>query len=253
MKNKVKFLVFATGVGLMIIFTTVSLHKAVLDKQVNADKEELTFEIVWNGPTDQKIVALTFDDGPHPRYTPQILELLEEHDIKATFFVLGKHVERYPEVVKKMVAQGHEVGNHTYSHINVRETSKEKIEEEFEKTQRAIFSITGVRSQVFRPPFGFYNENTIAIAKEAGSKIILWSMHQDSKDWSNPGVYKIVQTVLSKTQNGDIILLHDYVEGESQTLEALKEILPELKDRGYKFVTISQIIEMNAVADIKND
>ncbi|AOY75894.1 polysaccharide deacetylase family protein [Clostridium formicaceticum] len=253
MKKKLKVDYLAVTCSIMIVFMGLFIYRMVLTRQINSDKVEYGSEIVWNGPTDQKIVALTFDDGPHPRYTPKILDLLKEYDIKATFFVLGKHVERYPETVKRMIAEGHEIGNHTYSHINVRESSKEKIEEEFEKTQRAVFSLTGVKPQFFRPPFGFYNEATVGIAREAGCKIILWSTHQDSKDWSNPGIYKIIETVLTKTQNGDIILLHDYVEGESQTLEALKEILPELKNRGYSFVTISQVIEMNALEDIKND
>ncbi|SHJ80751.1 polysaccharide deacetylase family protein [Tepidibacter formicigenes] len=208
-------------------------------------------ELVWNGPRDKKVIALTFDDGPHPRITPKILDLLKKYDVKATFFVLGKHVQFYPEPLKRIKEEGHEIGNHTFSHIDVKNTSEKKIQEEFEKTQDEVFSVIGEKPTVFRPPFGYYNKAVKKVAKKYGVKIILWSTSQDTKDWSNPGVEKIVRTVLNNICNGDIILLHDYVEGRSQTYEALKVILPELKERGYKFVTISQLIDMNNNENIK--
>ncbi|WP_202976472.1 polysaccharide deacetylase family protein [Anaerophilus nitritogenes] len=200
-------------------------------------------EIINKGSEDKKMIALTFDDGPHPRFTPKILDLLKEYDAKATFFVIGKHVEAYPEVLKIVAKEGHEIGNHTFSHIDTKQTSSIKVEEELKKTQEIIFNTTGIKSKVFRPPFGFYNSQIIDIAHKYDCKIVLWSPHQDAKDWNYPGVDNIVHQVLSKVQNGDIILLHDYVEKDCQSIEALKTILPELKSRGYKFVTISELIK----------
>ncbi|SHH47259.1 polysaccharide deacetylase family protein [Tepidibacter thalassicus] len=229
----------------MMIVNVIKINGVFFDKLMNND------ELIWNGPRDKKIVALTFDDGPHPRITPKILDLLKKYNVKATFFVLGKHVHFYPEPLKRIKEEGHEIGNHTFSHIDVKNTSKKKIEEEFEKTQNEIFSVVGEKPSIFRPPFGFYNKIVKEIAKKYGVKIVLWSTDKDTKDWSNPGVDKIVKTILNNIRNGDIILLHDYVEGKSQTYEALKIILPKLKERGYKFVTISELIKMNDYKNMK--
>lgn len=201
-------------------------------------------EVIWRGPTDKKVVAITFDDGPHPRFTPEILDLLDQYQAKATFFVIGKHVKLYPEIVKREIDSGHEIGNHTFSHINIRASSSERIWKEFQDTQEVIYKATGKKARLFRPPYGIYNNMIKNIASQAGCNVVLWSTHQDARDWSNPGVDKIVNTVLTKTRNGDIILLHDYVEGESQTVEALKTILPQLKEKGFVFVTISELLGM---------
>ena len=202
-------------------------------------------KLISYGSKEQTIIALTFDDGPHPKYTTEILDLLNEYNIKATFFVLGKFAEQYPEIIKRQAKEGHEIGNHTYSHINVKKVSKEKIQEEFNKTQEIILSLAGVESKVFRPPYGIFDEKIISAINKACS-IVLWSQNEDHKDWSNPGVKKIADTILSQIENGDIILLHDYVyHNESHTVEALKIILPELKNKGYKFVTLSELIEIS--------
>ncbi|QUH20162.1 polysaccharide deacetylase family protein [Alkaliphilus sp. B6464] len=203
-------------------------------------------QVITEGTREEKVIALTFDDGPHPEFTPQILDLLKEYEAKATFFILGKQAKLYPDLVKREVEEGHELGNHTFSHIDVKKASKEKIREEFQKTQDTIYLITGIKPKVFRPPYGFYNEKTIDVANENGCKIILWSRNQDSKDWSSPGVDKIVNTVITKTENGDIILLHDYIEGNSHTVDALKVILPHLKNKGYRFVTVSELLDLSS-------
>lgn len=200
-------------------------------------------EIVWEVPTDEKIIALTFDDGPDPMDTPEILELLKKYDIKATFFVVGKKVEMYPELAKREAFEGHELANHTYSHLYLnKQMSEERIHNEIVKAEETIFNITGQRPTLFRPPGGFYNEKVIRVLKSSGYQIIMWSWHQDARDWDRPGVHKIVNSILQKTQKGDIVLLHDYVEGKTQTIEALKQILPKLKERGFRFVTVSELL-----------
>ena len=202
-------------------------------------------KIINHGPKEEKLIALTFDDGPHPQYTEEILDILKEYDAKATFFVLGKFAELYPEIIKRQSREGHEIGNHTYSHIDIKKSTKDKLLDEYEKTQNIIAKLTDNKPKLFRPPYGSFNNNTIDIVEMDNSIIVLWSSHQDSKDWSNPDVKKIVNSTLSNVKNGDIILFHDYVYYEkSNTVEALKEILPELKNRGYKFVTISELINL---------
>lgn len=203
--------------------------------------------IVSKGITTEKIIALSFDDGPHPKYTIQILDLLKQYDIKATFFVLGMHAESFPDIIRRQVAEGHEVGNHSYSHVNMRKASKKVIKEEFEKTQDIIYSITNIKPKLFRPPYGNYSDEVIKVVSSDDSSIVLWTFYQDSKDWSNPGIDAIVNTTLSKVQNGDIILFHDYVyKPESNTVEALKEIIPKLIEEGFQFVTISELISISS-------
>lgn len=204
-------------------------------------------KIVNHGSVEEHVIALTFDDGPHPKYTNEILDLLKEYDVKATFFVLGKLAEAYPDIIKRQWKEGHEIGNHTYSHIDTKKVTKEVLLEEYEKTQNIIFELTNNKPKLFRPPYGSFNNNTIDIMETNNSVIVLWSAHQDSKDWKNPEVKNIVNTTLSNLRNGDIILFHDYVYFEnSNTIEALKKIIPELKKRGYRFVTVSELMNLES-------
>nr|WP_261381632.1 polysaccharide deacetylase family protein [Paenibacillus cremeus] len=199
-------------------------------------------EVVWNVQTDQKLIALTFDDGPNPVYTPQILDLLAQYQAKATFFVLGKRVKMYPAVAIREVNEGHEIANHTFDHHFLKNYPPERLVEEIRQTQEVIFDITEQMPHVFRPPGGFYNEALLKSMKEDKLTVVMWSWYQDTKDWRKPGTDKIVQTVLGNVHNGDIVLFHD-LEGDcSQTVEALKRILPELKKQGYEFVTVSDLI-----------
>lgn len=210
--------------------------------------------IVSKGTTTKKIIALSFDDGPHPEYTIQILDLLKQYNAKATFFVLGMHAESYPDIIRREASEGHEIGNHSYSHINMRKASKKVIKEEFEKTQEIIYSISNIRPKLFRPPYGNYNDEVIEVVSSDDSSVVLWTFYQDSKDWSNPGVDLIVDTTLSKIQNGDIVLFHDYVyKPKSNTVEALKRILPELIEEGYQFVTISELISISNERQVLSD
>jgi polysaccharide deacetylase family sporulation protein PdaB len=209
-------------------------------------------DIVWEVPIDEKVIALTFDDGPDPADTPAILDLLKQYEVKATFFVIGKKANWYPELVKREVLEGHEIANHTYNHIYFNKQMTEySIQKEILKAEQTILSITGKKPKLFRPPGGFYSENVIRVLQKSGYKLIMWSWHQDSKDWNRPGVNKIVRSVLEKTRNGDIVLLHDYVEGKTQTIEALKQILPKLKERGYRFVTVSELLTYRKSTTIK--
>lgn len=199
---------------------------------------------VWEVPIDKKVIALTFDDGPSPRYTPEILEILKKYHAKATFFVVGQQALIYPELTKKIQRQGNEVANHTYSHPNFRKLSSDQIREQITEAGEAIESITNEKPRLFRPTGGYYNENIIDIARAEGYTVVLWSWDQDTKDWSKPGVHKIVKNVIAHASNGDIILFHDQIRGRSQTVQALKEIVPKLEEKGYRIVTVSEMLDM---------
>lgn len=189
-----------------------------------------------------KLVALTFDDGPHPVYTGQILDILKIHNASATFFVIGKNAEEYPELIKREVAEGHEIGNHTYSHPNMKNISVDEALDEIKKTQDIIFEIAGESPVIFRSPGGIFSEELVGAVMGINCKSILWSWKQDTRDWSKPGVKSIVDTVINNINDGDIILFHDYNSAGSPTPAALEIIIPKLKEMGYSFVTVSELI-----------
>ncbi|NMP09411.1 polysaccharide deacetylase family protein [Paenibacillus polymyxa] len=199
-------------------------------------------DIVWEVPTHRKLIALTFDDGPDESNTPAILDLLQKYDAKATFFVVGSRVEKLPHLVKREREEGHEVGNHTFLHSSFQYISRNKALSELNQGQASIVQATGAGTHLFRPPGGSYNDTLVKLSKEKGLKIILWSWHQDTLDWRKSGVHRIADKVLRNARNGDIVLMHDYVHQSTQTVDALKIILPELKRRGYSFVTVSELL-----------
>ncbi|WP_438435466.1 polysaccharide deacetylase family protein [Gorillibacterium sp. sgz500922] len=207
------------------------------------DYYEARGDIVWEVPMAEKLIALTFDDGPDPEETPPILDLLNQYQAKATFFVLGRKVDQYPELAAREVLEGHEIANHTYTHRYFnRPITQELLSSEIKRTDEAVLRATGRKPVLFRPPGGYYGQAVVDGAKRAGCKTVLWSWHQDTEDWNRPGTEKIIRKVLTNARNGDIILFHDHVEGKSQTLAALQRILPELSKRGYRFVTVSELL-----------
>lgn len=201
--------------------------------------------IIKRGNDDEKIIALTFDDGPDKDFTPQVLDILKKNDIKATFFVVGENVGWNPEILKRQYEEGHEIGNHTFTHINVSKRRYEDIYKEINDTQEAVKKVIGEEPKLFRPPYRAISKDMCNIIKKKDMNIILWS-NLDPRDWSNPGVNYIVDTITSKVQNGTIILLHDYNNlrsKKSQTIQALEIVIPKLKEMGYKFVTVSELID----------
>lgn len=225
-----------------LVFSSIYFENKVVSVYTSS---KTPVSIISSGSKETKSIALTFDDGPHPIYTVQILDILKEYNIQATFFVLGIHAEKYPDVIKRQNEEGHEIGNHSYSHINMRKTSISTIQKEFEKTQNIVYSITNKKPNLFRPPYGIYNNDVTNVISSNNSSIVLWTFYQDSKDWSNPGVNIIADTTLNKISNGDIILFHDYIyKSESNTVDALKIIIPKLIQEGYKFVTISELMNL---------
>jgi polysaccharide deacetylase family sporulation protein PdaB len=190
-------------------------------------------------PTSHKVAALTFDDGPLSKTTPEILAVLREKKVKATFFVIGENVERFPLLVKQEIDEGHEVGSHSYTHPLLHKLAKNLVARELNKTDD-IISMYAPKPMLFRPPQGKYNSTISKLARENGYTIILWSI--DTLDWRHPPVGKVASAVLENIKPGSIILLHDGITN-SPTPEALGFIIDGLRDRGYDLVTVSELLQ----------
>lgn len=196
---------------------------------------------LYSGNPSLPEIALTFDDGPNPPYTGQILALLQQYHVKATFFVIGSQAAAYPSLVELEYQQGNVVGNHTWTHPNLTVLSPAAIRNELQSTSSEIEAITGKLPVVFRPPGGNFNNTVQSIAASLGLSTILWNV--DPRDWSRPGTGVIIQRVLSAVHNGSIILMHDGGGDRSQTVAAFSTILPTLEQRGFQFVTVPRMIQ----------
>lgn len=239
MNTKIIFIVL-----FLIVFSATQAEASVFrDTRENYEK---TGNVIWEVNTKEKIVALTFDDGPHPIFTPQILDLLAKYKAKATFFAAGNKVERFPEVLKRVAKEGHEIANHTYSHIYSSRIPAEKLTEELQKTDSIIKNITGQQPTLYRPVGGMHNDVIIDTAIKNGKTVILWSWHMDSKDWSRPPAGKMSKQIITGVKPGNIILFHDWIGSEytetSQTVVALEDILKYLIKNGYECVTVSEMM-----------
>ncbi len=195
---------------------------------------------VYSHANESKKIALTFDDGPHYKYTAEILDILAENHAKATFFVVGQLAERYPELVLRELAEGHEVANHTYSHPKLAKLTPRELSEELTKCERVLNEIADYRPKLFRPPEGYLGHATETIAAESDYTPVLWTV--DTRDWAHTPVETIVATVLERTESGSIILCHDFIGRDSPTPDALRELLPRLKEEGYELVTVSELL-----------
>ena len=220
-------------------------------EKLNRFELEKTGDIIWDVKMDEKVIALTFDDGPHPIYTPQILELLSKYNAKATFFVIGSRVEKYPSIVKREFEEGHEIANHTYSHeFKKHLITPEFLKSELRKTEKSIYQVTGQRPVFYRPVGGQYTMPIIKAANDEGYRVMMWSWHQDTEDWNKPRTDKIVRSVLTDIAPGNVILFHDAGGDRSKTVKALKIILPALARQGYEFVTLSELLQRAGIDDV---
>ncbi|WP_245641748.1 polysaccharide deacetylase family protein [Nonomuraea candida] len=184
-----------------------------------------------------KCIALTFDDGPS-KYAGTLLDTLKKHDAKATFFLEGQYVKSRPQYVKRMVAEGHELGNHSYSHPDFTKSDAATIKSEIQKTQDAVKKAAGVEPRLLRPPYGLADLQVSDIAAEFGMPIILWTA--GSKDWSTKDVDAIQKQTLAVAEPNGIILMHDWVK---QTVDGMASLIKTLKNKGYHLVTVSDVIK----------
>ncbi|MDB6074285.1 MAG: polysaccharide deacetylase [Verrucomicrobiaceae bacterium] len=190
--------------------------------------------------TDQMALGMTFDDGPHPVNTPKLLDLLKARNIKATFFLVGERVKMHPEIVRRMLAEGHEVANHTWTHPSLVSISDAKIRSEFQRTADAIWDAAQYRPHLMRPPFGATNKRIEEwVYNEFGYSSITWSV--DPNDWRKPGVQVVANRLIAGAHKGAIMLAHDI---HAPTIEAMPQVFDALLAKGYKFLTVSQLINL---------
>lgn len=198
----------------------------------------------WRASTDEPRIALTFDDGPHATSTLLILDLLSQFKVSATFFLVGKRLEKYYQIAHEMVDAGHEIGNHTFSHSLFYLSTKKRIRDEIVRTDKLLRNINGAEPKFFRPPAGFFSKRVLDIVDQLGYKTVVGDVYP--RDPHLPGKEKIIERVLHRTVAGSIIILHDGGStrrvDRSQTLEALCEIIPSLKRKGFEFLTLSKLL-----------
>src|SRR5256714_8496674 len=210
------------------------------EKTPAAPKEPaITFNSVH---VDGPYIGMTLDDGPSATLTPKLLDLLAAPHIKVTFFVIGENVAEHPEIVARAAREGHEIGNHSWSHPNLAKMSEEAVRSQLRRTDDSIKSATGVRPTLLRPPYGSITAREKRwIHDEFGYQIILWDV--DPNDWKRPGPAVVRARILKETRPGSIVLSHDIHPG---TIEAMPSTFDELEAKGFKFVTVSELIRMAA-------
>ncbi len=201
-------------------------------------------EVRVNGP----FIAMTFDDGPHPSLTPQLLDMLKQRGIKATFFVLGSLVKDHPEIMRRAVAEGHEIGNHSWDHPNLGKMGDDAVRSQLNRTKDAVNAATGGKAtDLMRPPYGsITSAQRRWFHDDLGYKIILWSV--DPLDWRKPGAEAITRRITEGTRNGGIVLAHDI---HASTIAAMPATLDGLLAKGFKFVTVTQLLAMELPPDPK--
>ncbi|MGQ4648611.1 polysaccharide deacetylase family protein [Lyngbya aestuarii] len=192
---------------------------------------------------EHKVIALTFDDGPWPETTNKVLYVLKQHNVRATFFVVGKLVQKYPQLAKEVIEQGHAIGNHTWSH-HYEHYNALTAATELDKTTEILKKTTGIETSLFRPPGGILNNGLAAYAYQKKYAVIMWSV--DSRDWYSrrTKAQALVDQVLHTVQPGGIVLLHDGGGDRSKTVQALPQLITELKKHGYNFVTVPELLKM---------
>jgi probable sporulation protein (polysaccharide deacetylase family) len=192
----------------------------------------------YQGSTNQKMVSLTFNVDWGEEYLPQLLEILKEEDIKATFFVTGKWAERQPDLTKKIVEGGHDLGNHGHGHRHLKNLSNEELAKEITDGEKVLQRVSGQKPKLFAPAYGEVDERISRVAGQLGYEVIMWSL--DTIDWQNPDVATIVKRVVPRIHNDAIILMHP----TKPTVEALPRIIKQLKEEGYRMVPVSTLISV---------
>lgn len=190
--------------------------------------------------TEKKQIAITFDDGPHPTLTPRILEILARYKVPATFFMVGQNVLNYPDAARQVILEGHEVGNHTFTHPHLADLNEHAIMDEIGRCEDALEELCEYRPHLLRTPQGALTPSLERCLLDDDYILVLWSL--DTRDWDNKSTADVVKAVLDEVQAGDIILMHDYIGHNSKTPEALEKIIPILLSRGYEFVTVSTLL-----------
>ena len=203
-------------------------------KETGAEMEEAVKYVSSSMVTEPPKIAITFDDGPSNSWTPALLDGLKERGVKATFFLIGQNAEKSPELVKRLDAEGHLIGNHTYHHVEITKVSNDEAYEEITKTNEVIYSITGKNTEYMRPPFGLWQRE---LELDLEVLPVMWTI--DPLDWTTENVDEIVNKVVTEAEENDIILMHDCYKS---SVEAALRIIDILKEKGFEFVTVDELI-----------
>lgn len=216
---------------------------------------------VTNGPTNERVVALTYDDGPNPPYTGRILDVLEQEHVRATFFLVGRAVQAYPSIARREASDGDAIGNHTWDHRHLIVLPRSQVRSSLQRTDAAIYAATGRHTTLMRPPFGARDWIVMQVAHKLGYTVVMWSVPL-ARDWEYPPAQVIAQRILSNVSDGSIVVLHDGNRGQlcsakhlaphvcdrSSDIEATRLIVDNLKSQGYRFVTIPELITLRKSA-----
>lgn len=249
-KQDALILILETMAALSLIFLyknmlteKVDVWSGVVDTRViEEEKAGKNADLAGNGKEkdgleeelQEKKIAITFDDGPHPVYTEKLLDGLKERGVKATFFVLGEKAKEHPEIIKRMDEEGHIIGNHTYTHIQLRSSNRQQFRDELVLTNEVISEITGKEVQYVRPPYGTWDKK---LEEELNMFPVLWNV--DPNDWCTGNADKVIRRITDKAKENSIILLHDCYQSSVDAALASIDILTE---RGYRFVTVEEIL-----------
>ncbi|HYH03353.1 MAG TPA: polysaccharide deacetylase family protein, partial [Bacillota bacterium] len=197
------------------------------------------------GSSKTTYIALTFDDGPDNRYTPKILDVLKKYKVKATFFVVGTQIKKYPAIFRRMVKEGHEIGTHGYQHLNVSKLPATKINYQLNESNKLIQKMGGPKQTIYRPPYGAIDPTAIERIGKKGYKVVLWTI--DSLDWRSLKKTQVIKNVVPKLKKGYIVLQHNAAESKRENLtgsvQALPTIIERGKKQGFRFVTVSQLLK----------
>lgn len=232
-KTKTAILIFDITLGLLF-FILILNRLSENSHEMRGTSVIMKASQEAEGMTEEKKIALTFDDGPHPQYTEQLLDGLKERGVHATFFVTGEHAKLHPDVIKRMQEEGHLIGNHTYSHIQLTKGNREKFKEELIATNDVLKEITGEEVEFVRPPYGSWDKS---FEKELNMFPVLWTI--DPLDWCSKNADCVARKVVAKAGENEIILLHDYYD---TSVTAALQIVDELLEEGYEFVTVDEIL-----------
>ena len=230
MSRKRKGIILFFGIGLMsLFFFCFSIFYDKVEKKEMIEVVK-TMEELQEGTK----IAITFDDGPHPYYTEQLLDGLKERGVKATFFVTGEHAQLHPEIIVRMNEEGHLIGNHTYNHLQLSQNNRQEYKEQLIKTNEIISDITGKEVIFVRPPYGTWDKS---LETDLNMFTVLWTV--DPLDWCSDNVSCIKKKIMSEAGENDIILMHD---SYASTVTAALQVIDELKEQGYEFVTVDEIL-----------
>ncbi len=220
---------------LLMVILLLNITKSMTKEEEKEEQQQVVQADAGSEVIEKDVeIAFTFDDGPHPVWTEKLLDGLKERGIRATFFVIGQSAEEHPELIQRMLEDGNQVGNHTYSHVQLTACKTDQALEEIQKTQEVIYDATGFQPRYIRPPFGSWNE---VLQDKTNLQSVLWDV--DPYDWKVQNTDIIVQRILEQTEDGSIILLHDVYE---ESVEAALKVADIFLERGYRFCTVDEIM-----------